>query len=49
MCEYAYLLSKASENLNGGFGIYYIADQKVNLEISTYNFEESLKICKFLI
>lgn len=44
---YAYLYSKCKENVNGGFGMYVLAETKVLERIKDYDFKDLVKIAKY--
>ena len=49
MAEYSYWFSKASENMQAGFGIYHIAEEKVKEKLRDMSFAELVKVSTFLL
>ena len=49
LAKYAYLFSKASENMKAGFGVYHIAEKRILQKLNTLEFNQLIKICKYLL
>ena len=49
IAEYANYFSKSSENIQGGFGIYKVAEQRLTETLNDYNFHQLIKIGLLLI
>lgn len=49
LAEFAYYFSKSSENIQGGFGIYQIAEKKLLESLDSYSFRELIRISSLLI
>ena len=49
IAEYANYFSKSSENIQGGFGIYKVAEKRLAETLDDYNFHDLIKIALLLI
>ncbi|EAR90623.2 hypothetical protein TTHERM_00123730 (macronuclear) [Tetrahymena thermophila SB210] len=49
LAKYAYYFSKTPENIQGGFGIYKIAEEKLNYTIEMMEFNDLIKLSKYFI
>ena len=49
LASYAYLFSKASENMSAGFGVYQIAQKQVLEHLRSLEFKDCVKIAKYMI
>lgn len=49
LARFAYLFSKTSDSLKGGFGIYAIAEARVLERLPDYQFNELVKLSKYFI
>jgi len=49
LAEYAYYMSKASNNMQGGFGVYHIAEKLLQQRLRDYDLYELRRICEYLL
>ena len=49
IAEYANYFSKSSDNIQGGFGIYKVAEKRLTETLNDYNFHQLIRIALLLI
>lgn len=49
MAKYAYYFSKTPENIQGGFGVYEIAEKKLENVLELMEFSDLVKLSKYFL